>query len=59
MDLADRWLNLCRLELTVYTDNEPAIKLYRKFAFEVEGTLRKYSFREGVFVDAHMMARIR
>ena len=27
VDLADRWLNLCRLELTVYTDNAPAIKL--------------------------------
>ncbi len=25
VDLADRWLNLLRLELDVYTDNEPAI----------------------------------
>jgi putative acetyltransferase len=59
IELADRWLNLSRLELTVYADNEPAIKLYRRFAFEIEGRLRKYSFRDGVFVDAFMMGRIR
>jgi putative acetyltransferase len=37
IDLADRWLNLTRIELTVFTDNEPAIALYRKFGFEIEG----------------------
>lgn len=58
-DLADRWLNLRRLELTVYTDNEAAVRLYEKFGFAVEGTLRAYSFRDGVFVDAYAMARLR
>ncbi len=38
-DLADKWLNLIRLELEVYTDNEPAVRLYKKFGFAVEGTL--------------------
>jgi len=59
IDLADKWLNLTRIELTVYTDNEPAIALYRKFGFEIEGTLRKFAFRDGEFVDAYAMARIR
>jgi putative acetyltransferase len=59
VDLADRWLNLRRLELTVYTDNEPAIRLYRRFGFEREGLLRKYAFRDGVFVDAYTLARVR
>ncbi len=59
IDLADKWLNLARLELTVYTDNEPAIALYRKFGFEIEGTMRKSAFRDGEFVDAHMMARVK
>lgn len=58
VDLADRWLNLSRLELTVYTDNTPAIKLYEKFGFEVEGTLRRYSFRDGAYADAYTMARL-
>ena len=51
IDLAEKWLNLARIELTVFTDNEPAIALYRKFGFEIEGTLRKYAFRDGEFVD--------
>lgn len=59
IDLADKWLNLARIELTVFTDNEPAIALYRKFGFEIEGTLRKYAFRDGEFVDAYVMARIK
>jgi putative acetyltransferase len=58
-NLADRWLNLTRLELTVYIDNRPAIKLYEKVGFEVEGTLRQYAFRDGEFVDAYAMARVR
>lgn len=59
IDLADKWLNLTRLELTVYTDNEAAIALYKKFGFEIEGTHRKFAFRDGEFVDAYAMARIR
>ena len=59
IDLADKWLNLTRLELTVFTDNEPAISLYRKFGFEIEGTLRKFGFRDGEFVDAYTMARVK
>lgn len=30
-------MNLRRVELTVYTDNAPALALYRKFGFETEG----------------------
>jgi putative acetyltransferase len=59
IDLADNWLNLSRLELTVYTDNEPALRLYKKLGFEIEGTLRKYAFRDGQYVDAYTMARVR
>ena len=58
-DLVDRWLNLTRIELTVFTDNEAAIALYRKFGFEIEGTLRKYAFRDGEFMDAYAMARVK
>jgi putative acetyltransferase len=59
VDLADRWLNLTRIELTVFTDNQPAIALYRKFGFEIEGTLRRYAFRDGEFVDVYAMARVK
>ena len=59
IDLADQWLNLTRLELEVYTDNEPAIHLYKKFNFVIEGTHHRFAYREGEFVDVHAMARLR
>jgi putative acetyltransferase len=59
IDLADNWLNLERLELTAYTDNEPALRLYKKLGFEIEGTHRKYAFRDGAYVDSYCMARVR
>lgn len=59
LDLADQWLNLLRIELTVYTDNAAALALYKKFGFELEGTMRKVAFRDGVFVDVLMMARVK
>lgn len=38
IDLADKWLNLSRPELEVYTSNEAATHLYKKFGFVTEGT---------------------
>jgi len=58
IDYADHWLPVLRIELTVFTDNAPAIALYRHFGFEVEGTHRAYALRDGVYVDALFMARL-
>ena len=59
IDLADNWLGLHRLELEVYPDNAAGIRLYEKFGFVVEGTARDFAFRNGAFVDALVMARLR
>jgi putative acetyltransferase len=59
IDLADNWLNLTRLELEVFVDNTPAIKLYEKWGFKTEGTLVDYAFRDGEYVDTYIMARLR
>ena len=59
VDLADNWLNLARLELTVFTDNTNAIRLYEKFGFTIEGTLVNFAFREGLYADTYTMARLR
>ena len=59
VDLADKWFNLTRLELEVYTDNEPAVRLYQKFGFKTEGTQVRHAFRDGQYVDTHLMARLR
>ena len=59
LDIADNWMNLQRVELSVYADNEAAIGLYRKFGFETEGLFRDYAVRDGVLVDTLSMARLR
>jgi L-phenylalanine/L-methionine N-acetyltransferase len=38
VEAADRWLGIWRLQLVVHVDNAPAIRLYRRFGFEMEGT---------------------
>lgn len=59
IESADKWLNLTRLELEVYTDNEPALGLYKKFGFEIEGRMKQDSFRDGEYADVYYMARLR
>lgn len=57
LELTDRWLNIRRMELTVFDDNARAIALYERHGFEREGLHRDYAFRDGAFVDALAMAR--
>jgi len=59
LDMADNWFNLLRVELDVFSDNEPAIRLYKKFGFIAEGTARKYAFRDGEYADVLRMARLK
>ena len=58
LDLADNWLGLRRLELTVFADNAPAIALYRRFGFAAEGRSRGYAMRDGQLADVLHMARL-
>lgn len=58
IELADDWLGLERLELTVFVDNAAAIRLYETHGFQLEGTHRAYARRQGEYVDAHCMARL-
>jgi L-phenylalanine/L-methionine N-acetyltransferase len=59
IDLADNWLALTRLELTVYTDNARAIALYERCGFTREGVFRRYALRAGECVDCFAMARLK
>jgi putative acetyltransferase len=57
-DYADQWAQVFRIELTVFSDNERAIALYRKHGFEHEGTHRAFAMRDGCYVDTLSMARL-
>lgn len=57
-DVCENWLAVRRIELEVYTDNEQAIRLYKKHGFSIEGTARNYAFREGSYADVHFMAKL-
>jgi ribosomal protein S18 acetylase RimI-like enzyme len=46
-----------RVELTVYTNNQPAIALYRKFGFTEFGMNRDYRRVDGATYDALLMSR--
>ena len=58
VECADHSLGLRRIELTVFTDNAPAIALYRRFGFVEEGRSRGYAMRDGVLADVLHMARL-
>ena len=59
IDMADNWLKLVGLELTVFEDNERAIHLYESLGFEKEGLIRMASIRNGVYVNEYGMSRLR
>ncbi|MDA8488915.1 MULTISPECIES: N-acetyltransferase [unclassified Kluyvera] len=59
IDMCDNWLRVDRIELTVFVDNAPAVAVYQKHGFEIEGTGRNYALRNGEYVDAYFMARVK
>lgn len=58
LDYADNWAQVLRLELTVFQDNQRAIRLYERHGFAPEGRLRAYALRNGAYEDVLAMARL-
>jgi len=59
IDLAENWLNISRIELSVYTDNESGIALYKKNGFRIEGESPCFAFRNGEYVSVYHMGRVK
>lgn len=59
IDMADRWLQIRRLQLFVWTSNTSAVRLYESRGFRIEGTMKDFVFLDGAYTDAHVMARLR
>jgi RimJ/RimL family protein N-acetyltransferase len=56
LKLAFREMNMHRIQLRVDADNARAIRCYIKAGFKKEGTLRDAVFREGKYIDQHIMS---
>lgn len=59
LDIADNWLLLRRVELTVMVGNDRAKQLYEHLGFEVEGRRKMSVIAEGELKDEWLMARYR
>jgi RimJ/RimL family protein N-acetyltransferase len=51
LDFAFKELNLHRIQLTVYSYNPRAIRMYEKLGFQLEGTYREFLLRDGQHYD--------
>ncbi len=49
-------MRLARLQATVFADNEPALSLYRRLGFCVEGRLSRFVLRGDGFMDGFLIA---
>ena len=59
LDVADNWLMLRRVELTVFASNIRAKALYERLGFVVEGLRKMSVISEGQLHDEYLMARYR
>lgn len=59
LNLADQWLMLRRVELTVLVENEGAKRLYERMGFVVEGRRKMSIISQGELKDEWLMARYR
>jgi RimJ/RimL family protein N-acetyltransferase len=61
MDYLIEWARkqegLEKISLTVFSTNKPAINLYQKFGFKIEGISRKQYKIEGKYVDDIIMGK--
>ena len=49
--------HVMQVHLGVWSENEPAIRLYQKLGFETYGTEPRYLFVNGRYIDEHLMVR--
>lgn len=59
LDYCWRHLNLNRIGLIVFRNNQRAINIYKAAGFRIEGRLKKLFFIDGAWVDVLLMAAFR
>lgn len=61
IEFAEKWAEdkgISRLEMTVVTNNEPAVELFEKTGFEKEGTRKNAVNLDNEFYDEFLMAKV-
>lgn len=58
LHLCDNWLNISRIELSVFCDNQHAVALYRKCGFVIEGEAIGAVYKNGQYSNSYHMARL-
>lgn len=58
IEYVKKWTYYSQIQLTVIADNQKAINLYRKFGFEVVGTLKQDTLVNGHLKDVNVMQLI-
>jgi L-phenylalanine/L-methionine N-acetyltransferase len=59
INLAENSLNLTRIDHLIPVENAPALNLHRKQGFVIEGKFHHVFFRDGRYLDAFLLARVR
>lgn len=59
IEYAFETIGLNRIELAVLSDNENAIKLYKKNKFQIEGTKREACYKDGKYKDMYIMSLLK
>lgn len=59
IDLAENWLGMLKLEVTVSVSNQLCLNLCKKYGFEIEGLSKMFAYADGQYIDAYHLARIR
>jgi len=61
LQYVDRWArdhDIRRIELSVWTQNEQAIELYKKSGYQIEGTRQQSILIDNNFENEHLMAKL-
>jgi RimJ/RimL family protein N-acetyltransferase len=59
IEYAFNTLNLNRIQLHVAVENKPAVTVYKKVGFKIEGTLREAMYHNGKYSDFYVMGMLR
>jgi len=59
LEYAFKVLNMHKVYLWVDVDNAPAVHIYEKVGFKIEGTMKEHFFAAGSYHDSHFMGLLK